>query len=58
MLKASTCPEADPKLTKLPRGRRQSSEAGKVAFPTPSYTAWHPCPLVISLTRATKSSSR
>ncbi|MCI0467828.1 MAG: hypothetical protein L0Y57_12610 [Beijerinckiaceae bacterium] len=29
-------PEAEPKLTNIPNGRKQSSEAGKVALPTPS----------------------
>ena len=29
-------PEAEPKLTNMPKGFRQSSEPGKVALPTPS----------------------
>ena len=29
-------PEAEPKLTNIPNGLRQSSDAGKVALPTPS----------------------
>src|SRR6516164_6255109 len=36
MLKASTCPEALPKLTNMPSGLRQSSDAGKVVLPMPS----------------------
>ena len=36
MLNASTAPEAEPKLANTPNGLRQSSDAGKVALPTPS----------------------
>src|SRR3954470_13487709 len=39
-----------------PRGERQSSEPMNVSLPTPSYTTGTPLPLVISLTRAIKSS--
>ena len=35
-LKDSIPPDAEPKLASRPNGRRQSSEAGKVALPTPS----------------------
>ena len=34
--KLSMPPEAEPKLANMPNGLRQSSEAGKVALPTPS----------------------
>ena len=36
MLKASIEPDALPKLTNMPSGLMQSSDAGKVALPTPS----------------------
>ena len=36
MSNASIPPEAEPKLANMPNGLRQSSEAGKVALPTPS----------------------
>src|SRR6185503_11768018 len=51
-----TGPEALPKETTRPRGRRQSSVPSQVTLPTPSYTTGTPLLPVISLTRFTKSS--
>src|SRR5690606_42025625 len=48
----STGPEALPKLTIRPRGRRQSSEVIQVSLPTPSYTTGSLAPLVSSFTRS------
>ena len=36
MSNAAIGPDDEPKLTNMPNGFRQSSEAGKVSFPTPS----------------------
>ena len=54
--KGGTGPEAEPKLTKVPKGERQSSEPIKVSLPIESYTTGTPLPSVISLTRSTKFS--
>src|SRR6185436_254870 len=50
----ATGPEALPKVTISPRGRRQSSEPSQVALPTPSYTTGTPLPPVSALTCSTK----
>ena len=52
----ATGPEALPKLAMRPKGERQSSDLSQVSLPTESYTTFTPWPLVMSRTRATKSS--
>ena len=49
-------PEALPKLTIMPSGRRQSRDPTKVSLPIESYTTGSRAPPVISFTRWVKFS--